>query len=115
VAALVVIWWRDIPAQVMAREGRRTQKIVLEGRFQEAIDRAAVRAGLSATDAYLAEWRRTERPCGDDLEAEAAGEAGRLDASYSAEDLAALVAGGGRAPDAGASGEGASDAGASGA
>jgi len=97
-AALIVIWWRDVPAQVVAREGRRTHKVVLEGRFQESIDRAAVRAGLSATDAYLAEWRRSERPCGDDLEAEAAGEAGRLEASYSAADLAGLVAAGGRAP-----------------
>ncbi|MGH2406899.1 MAG: virulence factor, partial [Candidatus Limnocylindrales bacterium] len=52
-ATLAVIWWRDIPAQVVAREGRRTHKVVLDTRFQEAIDRAAVRAGLTATDAYL--------------------------------------------------------------
>ena len=41
---LSVIWWRDIPAQVVAKEGRRTSKIVLHPRFQVAIDKAATRA-----------------------------------------------------------------------
>ena len=31
---MTVIWWRDIPAQVTAREGRRQSKIVLHPRFQ---------------------------------------------------------------------------------
>ena len=99
-ASLTVIWWRDIPAQVVAREGRRTHRAMLDGRFQEAIDRAAVRAGLTATDAYLAEWRREERPCGDDLEAEAGRETGLLDAAYPAARLATLIAAGGKASDA---------------
>jgi hypothetical protein len=68
---LTVIWWRDIPAQVVAKDGRRASKVVLHPRFQVAIDKAAVKAGKRAMDDYIAEWRKTQRPCGDDLEAEA--------------------------------------------
>jgi Virulence factor len=95
-AELTVIWWRDIPAQVVARTGRRTSvKVELEERFQEAIDAAAMRAGLIGTDAYLAEWRRETRPCGDDLDAEAHDEAARLDAAYPDDELDRLAIAGG--------------------
>ena len=67
---LTVIWWRDIPAQVVAKDGRRSSKVVLHPRFQVAIDKAASRAGKSAYNDYIEEWRKTQRPCGDDLEAE---------------------------------------------
>ena len=81
-ATLTVILWRDIPAQVVARAGRQTAKVQLPGRFQETIDAAAMRAGLIGTDAYLGEWRQETRPCGDDLQAEANDEAGRLEAGF---------------------------------
>ena len=96
-ASLSVIWWRDIPAQVVAKEGRTSNKHVLPGRFQEAIDRAAMRAGLAGTDAYLAQWRRESRACGDDLEAEVAAEVGLLEAAYPEDRLEALAAAGGQA------------------
>ena len=92
---LTVIWWRDIPAQVVAREGREVHKIVLHRRFQVAIDRAAMKAGLSEASAYIEEWRRDGRPCGDDLVAEATAEAARLEAHYTKEFLALLAAAGG--------------------
>ena len=91
-----MIWWRDIPAQVTAKEGRATARVQLSDRFQEAIDAAAMRAGLIGTDAYLAEWRREARACGDDLEAEVAGEAERLEAAYPDDLLDRLVLGNGR-------------------
>jgi len=99
VAEIILVSWRDIPAQVIARAGRSTAKRVLADRFQEAIDRAAMRAGLRESDAYLAEWRRTALgPCGDDLDAEAAGAAGTIEADYTDERLRALVANGGSEP-----------------
>ena len=67
---MTVIWWRDIPAQVIAREGRRQSKQVLHPRFQVAIDKAAARAGKSAYNDYIEEWRRDQTRCGDDIEAE---------------------------------------------
>ncbi|MGH6897162.1 MAG: virulence factor [Geminicoccaceae bacterium] len=98
-AELIVVSWRDIPAQVIVRAGRRTAKRPLSGRFQEAIDRAAMRAKLRDTDAYLGEWQRIfAGGCGDDLEIEAERAAAKLEADYPPERLRALVANGGLEP-----------------
>jgi hypothetical protein len=91
VASLIVISWRDIPAQVVVKRGRETAKVQLSHRFQEAVDRAAMRAGKGSSDAYLADWQRNARPCGDDLQAEAQAEAARLEAQFTDEDLERLI------------------------
>ena len=96
---LTVIWWRDIPAQVIAKDRRESHKVVLHPRFQVAIDRAAMKAGRKEFGDYIEEWRRAARPCGDDLEAEANAEAARLEAHFTKELLAALAAAGGVDPD----------------
>ena len=88
---LTVIWWRDIPAQVTAKAGRRRAAVQLSERFQEAIDAAAMRAGLIGTDAYLEEWRREPRACGEDLDAEVVQEAEWLEAAYTDDILERLV------------------------
>ena len=95
-AELTVIWWRDIPAQVTAKEGRTMARAQLSERFQEAIDSAAMRAGLIGTDAYLGEWRREPRACGDDLDTEVAEEAEWLEAAYPDDVLERLVRAEGR-------------------
>jgi hypothetical protein len=92
---LTVIWWRDIPAQVIAREGRRAHKIALHPRFQTAIDRAAEKAGKRSMDAYIDEWHKENQPCGDDLEREVQAEAERLETEYPQDVLNALAASGG--------------------
>ena len=74
-----------------AKEGRRSARAQLPERFQEAIDAAAMRAGLIGTDAYLAEWRREPRECGEDLDKEVAEEAEWLEAAYTADTLERLV------------------------
>ena len=94
-AELTVIWWRDIPAQVVAEQGRTSAKVPLSPRFQEAIDMAATRVGLIGTDEYLNEWRRVTRECGDDLDAEAANEAHALEQAYGDSRLESLVRSGG--------------------
>ena len=91
-ASLIVISWRDVPAQVVVKRGRETAKVQLSARFQEAVDRAAMRAGKGSSDAYLADWKRSDpRPCGEDLKAEAAAEAARIEAAFSDEVLEALI------------------------
>lgn len=95
---LTVIRWREIPAQVTAKRGRETAKRELSARFQVAIDRAAMYAGLFGTDEYLAEWQRDTTPCGDDLEVEVAGMAARLEAEYTSEVLNELAGNGGWRP-----------------
>jgi hypothetical protein len=98
-AELIIVSWRDIPAQVIVKAGRRTARRQLPERFQEAIDRAAMRANLRETDAYLGEWRRTASASGaDDLEAAAEAAAARLEAEYPPERLRALAANGGLEP-----------------
>lgn len=94
-ASLTVIWWRDIPAQVLARDGRRASKTVLHPRFQVAIDKAASRAGRRAYNDYIEEWRKVQRACGDDLEAEVKHEADGLEADYTKHRLAELIVSGG--------------------
>ncbi|NMM45887.1 hypothetical protein HH303_15425 [Rhodospirillaceae bacterium KN72] len=96
-AQLIVVYWRDIPAQVIAKKGRRDQvKVVLDERFEKAIDRAAMRGGARSTDDYLAEWRKADPiEVSDDLEGEARAVADRLEAEYDDERLKALVAAGG--------------------
>ena len=81
-AKLVTMFWRDIPAQVNAQVGRTRSQVLLHQRFQVAIDRAAMIAGLAGSDDYLNEWRKESEPCGDDLEAEAAAAAKKLEDDY---------------------------------
>jgi hypothetical protein len=91
-SSLIIISWRDIPAQVIVKKGREAAKVQLSHRFQEAVDRAAMRAGKGSSDAYLSDWQRSPPlPCGDDLKAEAAAEAARIEAKYSNEDLEKLI------------------------
>ena len=94
-ASLTVIWWRDIPAQVLARDGRRSSKVVLHPRFQVAIDKAASRAGKRAYAEYIEEWHKIARGCGDDLEAEVNAEVKRLEVEYDKHRLAELIQSGG--------------------
>jgi len=85
-ASLIIISWRDIPSQVVVKRGRETSKIMLSQRFQEAVDRAAMRAGKGGSDAYIAEWQRSAPvPCGDDMQAEAAAAAQSIEAPRSRE------------------------------
>jgi Virulence factor len=95
-AEITILYWRDMPAQVIAGKGRRGVKLVLPERFEQAIDRAAMASGAVGTDAYLADWRRGEAyavPGEDRAAAEA--EAARIEAEFDPEKLKALVAAGG--------------------
>ena len=67
-AKLICIYWRDIPAQVVGRQGRTNYKKELDGRFAKAIDRAAMRAGRGSSDAYLEDWRRESEVIEGDIE-----------------------------------------------
>lgn len=90
---VTVVYWRDIPAQVIVGKGRRGAKRPLAERFEQAIDRAAMKVGAAETDAYLAEWRKApaysvDGEPGDVAETEAA----RLEAEYDQDRIKALIA-----------------------
>ena len=99
-AERIIVYWRDIPAQVIVKAGRKSAKRELPERFVQAIDACAMRVGASDTDAYLAEWRRgAPEPCGDDLESEAEAALQRLENDYGRDRLRQLVDNGGRQTD----------------
>jgi hypothetical protein len=92
-----VVYWRDIPTQVIVKQGRVAEKRELPERFIAAVDRAAMRSGAHGTDDYLAQWRRgAAQACGDDLAAEADAALADLLAGYDQARLDALVKSGGR-------------------
>ena len=100
---LVVIFWRDIPAQVNGRAGAAKHQVMLPRRFQRAIDDAAMVAGKKTANEYVGEWRRTSLPFsadGADIEAAAHAEAQRLDDAFPRERLQRFVANGGFDPEA---------------
>ena len=95
---LIIVYWRDIPAQVIVKKGRQAAKRELPLRFTEAIDMCAMRVGARDTDAYLAEWRRADPvTVSDDLENEADRAFAAIDSEFSQERLVALVKSDGRA------------------
>lgn len=89
----ILIYWRDIPAQVIVQRGRKREKVQLSARFQEAIDRAAMRAGKGSSDAYIAEWRREASSLDSSAELSeiAAAEASRFEAEFSDERLLQMI------------------------
>lgn len=96
---IIVISWRDIPAQVNAQRGREREQVILPGKFQRAIDRAKRKAKIYTAQEDIAQWNRVSRPCGEDLAAEAAAEAARIEADYTTEHLGQLGFFGGWEPE----------------
>ena len=90
---VTIVYWRDIPAQVIVGKGRRGSKRQLEERFEQAIDRAAMKVNAKDADAYLAEWRKAapysvEGDPGEVAEAEAV----RLETEFDQDRLKQLIA-----------------------
>ena len=90
---VTIVYWRDIPAQVIVGKGRRGAKRPLEERFEQAIDRAAMKVNAKDADAYLAEWRKAAPYSLDgDPHEIAEAEASRLETEYDAERIKTLIA-----------------------
>ena len=89
---VTIVYWRDIPAQVIVGRGRTGAKAALPERFEQAIDRCAMKVGARESDAYLAEWRKAQPYAVEGEPAQiAAAEAGRIDAAYDADRLRGLI------------------------
>lgn len=90
--AVTIVYWRDIPAQVIVGTGRSASKVQLSERFEQAIDRCAMKVGARDTDSYLAEWRKAvvntiDGDAGEIARAEAA----RLEAEFDTTRIKALI------------------------
>lgn len=92
-ANMTIVYWRDIPAQVIVGKGRRAAKAALPERFEQAIDRCAMKVGAKDDDAYLSEWRKVDSGAveGDPVQA-AAETASRLDTEFDTDRIKALIA-----------------------
>lgn len=91
-AKLTLVYWRDIPSQVIVKKGRDSAKVLLSCRFQETIDRAAMRARKVDSDAYMEDWRReAETVEGQDLQAIADAKAEEIEKRFS-DDLLDTIA-----------------------
>jgi hypothetical protein len=90
---VTVVFWRDIPAQVIVGKGRRGSKAPLPERFEQAVDRCAMKVNAKDSDAYMAEWRKAAAYALDgDPDEIAASEAARIDAEYDADRIKTLIA-----------------------
>ena len=58
---LITVFWRDIPSHIIFKTKSGRFKKQMSPRFEEAIDRAAMRAGKGSSEAYMADWRRDIR------------------------------------------------------
>ena len=89
---VTIVYWRDIPAQVIVGKGRRGVKAPLPERFEQAIDRAAMKIGARDSDAYLSEWRKAAPYTVDGEDADVAAlEAARIETEYDAARLKTLI------------------------
>ncbi len=90
---VIIVYWRDIPAQIIVGKGRAAAKVKLTERFEQAIDRCAMKTGAKDADAYLAEWRKAEPfPVeGEQMEV-AQAQAAQIEATYDTERLKSLIA-----------------------
>jgi len=93
--SVVVIMWRDIPAQVNAQSGRDRHQVMLSAKFQRAVDRAKRKAGIYTAEDDVAQWRRISLPLTGTLEESAQREAERIEGEFSRERLGVLAFAGG--------------------
>ena len=90
-AKSTVIFWRDIPSQVVVKQGRTSAKVQLSKRFMEAIDKAAMRAGRQGSKEYLEDWRREIETCQGDPKTVVNTIALELEQKYTDDILKAMV------------------------
>jgi hypothetical protein len=90
---VIIVYWRDIPAQIIVGKGRAAAKVKLTERFEQAIDRCAMKIGAKDADAYLAEWRKADPFAveGEQMEV-AQAQAAQIEATYDTERLKSLIA-----------------------
>ena len=97
----IIVYWRDIPSQVIVKQGRKKGKVLLNPRFQNAIDRAAMRARKQDSDSYMKEWKRIKSVMANAQDPQQAAdlEAQQIEAAYSDERLVELIRNHGLAED----------------
>ena len=99
-AKITIVYWRDIPAQIIAEHGRgrnrKQSKIELGKKFIVSIDSAAMKSGAEGSDDYLSDWRRSDpEEISDNLELEVNKLKKEIEEKYSNSKLKELISNGG--------------------
>tara|TARA_B100001057_G_scaffold347961_1_gene349282 strand:- start:66 stop:389 length:324 start_codon:yes stop_codon:yes gene_type:complete len=99
-AKITIVYWRDIPAQIIAEHGRgrnrKQSKIELGKKFIVSIDSAAMKSGAEGSDDYLTDWRRSDpEEISDNLDLEANKLKKEIEEKYSNSKLKELISNGG--------------------
>jgi hypothetical protein len=99
-AKITIVYWRDIPAQIIAEHGRgrnrKQSKIELGKKFIVSIDSAAMKSGAEGSDDYLSDWRRSDpEEISDNLDLEANKLKKEIEEKYSNLKLKELISNGG--------------------
>lgn len=90
-AQLKIVYWRDIPGQVVIRKGGRSTRIRLSARFMKAIERAGYRLRKHQQDALFEPWRDVNQPFDGDIRVQAERLVRQLEERYTEEVLETLI------------------------
>lgn len=88
---LKIVYWRDIPGQVVIREGRRSTRLRLPPRFMKAIERAGYRLRKQQQDALFEPWHDVTQPYDGDINEQAENLIRQLEQQYTEEVLETLI------------------------
>ena len=86
-----VVCWRDIPAQLIEGKGRKSLKVKLSDKFEQAIDRCAMKIGAKESEKYLAEWRKVQMSFQENNSEGLHGEARKIEKFYDNKKLSDLI------------------------
>lgn len=64
---LKIVYWHDIPGQVVARKGRKNVRYRLSSRFSDAIERASYRVKKQGEDGLFAPWHSVDQAYSGDV------------------------------------------------
>ena len=96
-AQLKIVYWRDIPGQVVYKKGRRNTRLRLPARFMKAIERAAYRLKKQHKDALFEPWHDVAQAVDGDVRQQAELLISQLEEQYPDAVLEGLINASGKA------------------
>ena len=88
---LTIVFWRDIPAQLLIGSGRKATKLKLSEKFEKAIDRCAMKVGAKDSQSYLDDRQKKTVPLDPTNTNSIELEAEKMEKYYTTEKLKALI------------------------
>lgn len=96
-AQLKIVYWRDIPGQVVFKQGRRNTRLRLSVRFMKAIQRAGYRLKKQQKDALFEPWHDVAQIIDGDVREQAQLLVRQIEDQYSDAVLEQLIRASGKA------------------